>query len=424
MALENAGRVPVPDGEVQPRVQPPPRCPACSQGGGAALILPCSHAMCRRCLASGEAARRDGGCSVRCPRCRRAVELPGRTRSAAASWLPRYPTASPAHVRRSDREGASEDQRQDIRPSDTDQGLFHDSGADGASASPAGGAVDLQEEEMAQSVFGLHFALDPSCVPPNLHLSSSFRTVTYQEESPPVNRVKRSRAASGPRVLLPFPHVCADVVIARGQYYWEVDVCNSSAYRIGVVSSDRSCGWWLQRRRWSFHAVYDGSVEPLCTVPPHIKSVGVFLNIGGGALSFHNPLTQEHLATLPTRFGLAGVVPALGLGQGRLRLRCGLPPPAHVFLSHSSAYRTPRGAGGGRWCREVPFRSVRKVIQKFEELAVSDSDAGLVSGVRPSCSTVASTADLGIPGMFYSDSRQETGSQELLNLSPTGFWVV
>lgn len=27
--------------------------------------------------------------------------------------------------------------------------------------------------------------------------------------------------------------VCADVTLARGQYYWEVDVCNSSVYRIG-----------------------------------------------------------------------------------------------------------------------------------------------------------------------------------------------
>lgn len=42
--------------------------------------------------------------------------------------------------------------------------------------------------------------------------------------------------ASDPEVLQPFPQVCADVVIARGQYYWEVDVCNSSMYRIGKNS--------------------------------------------------------------------------------------------------------------------------------------------------------------------------------------------
>lgn len=39
---------------------------------------------------------------------------------------------------------------------------------------------------------------------------------------------------AGVRLLL--PEVCADVVVFRGQYYWEVDVCNSSVYRIGKNS--------------------------------------------------------------------------------------------------------------------------------------------------------------------------------------------
>lgn len=113
------------------------------------------------------------------------------------------------------------------------------------------GAVDLQEEEMEQSVFGesflpskhssrkqnqtsclifwsvsgLRFVLDPSRVPPSLQLSSSSLTVTYQGEA--------SAVTPDPGVL---PHVCADVVVARGQYYWEVDVCNSSVFRIGKNS--------------------------------------------------------------------------------------------------------------------------------------------------------------------------------------------
>ncbi|CAB1349157.1 unnamed protein product, partial [Coregonus sp. 'balchen'] len=109
----------------------------------------------------------------------------------------------------------------------------------------------------------------------------------------------------------------------------------------------------------SFSTVYDSRREPLRAVPPQIKTLGLFLNMGGGALSFHNPLTKEHLATLPTRFSNAGVRPALGLGQGRLRLRCGLPPLPHVFLSQASAYRGPSGAGWGRWHRYVPFQNLR-----------------------------------------------------------------
>lgn len=41
---------------------------------------------------------------------------------------------------------------------------------------------------------------------------------------------------SDPGIMVALPQVCADVVIAQGQYYWEVDVCNSSIYRIGKNS--------------------------------------------------------------------------------------------------------------------------------------------------------------------------------------------
>ncbi|XP_033486369.2 uncharacterized protein LOC117259232 [Epinephelus lanceolatus] len=406
-------------------------CPACNQGYDIILFLPCSHTMCGHCVAAGEGARSDESnvgpavCSVLCPCCRHPVELPCWTWSSATSCLPRHPTLSPACVDRETgtKEGAAEGHIQHVQGDThcgdavdmTTQSCYHDSSAATSSVAPVDGAVDLQEEEMAQSVFGLCFALDASTVPPSLHLSNSSLTVTYQGETPPGlppdSKARRS-LTSDPGVTPALPQVCADVVIARGQYYWEVDVCNSSVYRIGVSSLDGSGGWWLERQGLSFCAVYDGSREPLCTVPPQIKTLGVFLNIGGHALSFHNPLTQEHLVTLPTRFNPAGVLPALGLGQGRLRLRCGLPPPPHVFLSKDSAYRRPCGAGGGRWRREIPFQSVRKVIQKFEELAVSDSDSGLVSSFGSSCSTLASLPDLGNPGIFpCGQAGQETGAE-------------
>ncbi|KAF6736084.1 Fibronectin type III and SPRY domain-containing protein 2 [Oryzias melastigma] len=228
---------------------------------------------------------------------------------------------------------------------------------------PLDGAAELQEEEMERSVFGLFFSLDPSSVPPSLHLSSSRLSVSRRGDSPP------------PQGCTRFAQVCSDVVIARGQYYWEVDVCNSSIYRLGVSSLDGCSGWWLQRNGVSFSAVYDGYNEPVYSVPPGIKTIGVFLNLGGGALSFHNPLTQEHLATLPTRFQPAGVRPALGLGEGRLKVRCGLSPPPHVFLCKDSAYRASSGPSRGWWCKDVPFLLVKRAVQKFETLALLDSSS-------------------------------------------------
>ncbi|KAE8295622.1 hypothetical protein D5F01_LYC06557 [Larimichthys crocea] len=365
-------------------------CLACTQEYDIVLILPCSHTLCG---------------------CRHTVELPCWTWSSATSCLPKHPTLTPASVSgKRSTEGTSEDQLRCVEGGTycweardiTAQNCLHGSHSASSSVAPVDGIIDLREEEMEQSVFGLSFALDPSSVPPTLHLSNSLLTITHQGENSSDPTSDNRSVTSNPEDTPALPQVCANVVIAQGQYYWEVDVCNSSVYRIGVSSLDGSSGWWFERQGLSFCVIYDGSQEPLCTVPPQIKTLGVFLNIGGGTLCFHNPLTQEHLATLPTRFDPAGVLPALCLGQGRLKLRCGLPPPSHVFLSKDSAYRGRCGTGGGQWRREIPFQSVRKVIQKFEELAVSDSDSGLVSSFGSSCSTLASLPDLRIPGMFPS----------------------
>ncbi|XP_026049357.1 uncharacterized protein LOC113036945 isoform X3 [Astatotilapia calliptera] len=309
-----------------------PHCPACKQDYDITLILPCSHTMCGQCVAAGEGARlrRQPMCSVRCPCCRHPVELPCLTWSSAISCLPKHPSMRSNHV---NREASPEDHPPHVQEDSskvTGQTSLYYSSVASSTITPVDGAVDLREEEMEASVFG-------------------------------------------------------------------------------VISVDGSNGWWLERHSLTFWAVYDGNCEQLCTIPPQIKTIGVFLNIGGGTLSFHNPLTQEHLATLPTRFSNAGVVPALGLGQGRLRLRCGLPPPVYVFLSKSSTYREPHGNSRSEWRQEVPFQSVRKVIQKFEKLALSDSDSGLVSSFGSSCSTLASFPDVGVPGTFQSGKAgQET----------------
>ncbi|XP_035615565.1 uncharacterized protein LOC118373522 [Oncorhynchus keta] len=408
-------------------------CPSCRRGFDVALLLPCSHTLCGRCVGGGEGAGRCGEgagqcvldeegdgvshascggthsahhrststpvCAVLCPCCRHPVELPCWEWASATCCLPPDPTLTPGWTASSAGDQAEEGMKafSQRNPFGRDKEDVTDQ-ITASYGSPLEGTIDLREEEMEQSVSGLTFTLDPSAAAPSLHLSTSSLIVTFHGPSPPPlpsrhhgNRVTGSVTSTESQESAPhpLPQVCGDVVIIRGQFYWEVDVCNSTLYRIGVSSLDDACGWWLERRGLSFSTVYDSRREPLCAVPPQIKTLGLFLNMGGGTLSFHNPLTQEHLATLPTRFSHAGVRPALGLGQGRLRLRCGLPPPPHVFLSRASDYRGPTGAGGGRWRRDMPFRSVRMVIQKFEELAVSDSDSGLVSSFGSSCSTLA-----------------------------------
>ncbi|XP_073718937.1 ret finger protein-like 4A-like protein 1 [Misgurnus anguillicaudatus] len=336
-------------------------CPLCRRSFDVALMLPCSHTLCGRCLTGGA---RLGGvrgvssasrpiCAVLCSNCRHSVELPCFEWSSALTCLPFDPTV--------------------ILEPKVKVETFTD------------GSVDLSEEEMEKSVSGLVFTLDSACSVPNLNLSNSSLTLTFSGQTPSA----RDRDACESRAL---PQVCGGVSVSRGQYYWEVDVCNSIIYRIGVISSLDNRGWWLERRGSVFHAVFDGRRELLPSIPPQLKTVGVFLNVGGASLTFHNPVTQEFLAAIPSRFTVP-LRPALQLGQGKLKLRPGLSPPNHVFLGHNSAYRGPGGAGAGRWRRDVSFGSVKAVIEKFEEISGgSDSDSGLVSGFCSS-STLGSLSE-------------------------------
>ncbi|KAM8904369.1 chordin-like [Spinachia spinachia] len=226
-----------------------PLCPAFSRGHDPVLLLPCSHPMCAHCIAAAEGAgsgRSSGrprgrrACLVPCQYCRRPVELPCRTWSSATSCLPKHPDPSLSCVsRETDRTGGqSEDQSQHVQAishcrdagDTTEPGRLHGSDAASSSGAPVGGDVDLREEEMERSVSGLRFALDASNVPPSLVLSNFSLTVTYQGES---QGARRSTTCD------PLPQVSANVVIARGQYYWEVDVCNSSVYRIGCSFGGR-----------------------------------------------------------------------------------------------------------------------------------------------------------------------------------------
>ncbi|XP_045074887.1 uncharacterized protein LOC121567721 isoform X2 [Coregonus clupeaformis] len=217
--------------------------------------------------------------------------------------------------------------------------------------SPLEGAIDLQEEEMEQSVSGLTFTLDPSAAALSLHLSPP---VPFHGPSPPpLPSCHRSNRVRGSVSQESAPKSLPQWSVLLGGGCLQQHPLPDRSELIGRCSRLKAGKAGL-----SFSTVYDSRREPLRAVPPQIKTLGLFLNMGGGALSFHNPLTKEHLATLPTRFSNAGVRPALGLGQGRLRLRCGLPPLPHVFLSQASAYRGPSGAGWGRWHRYVPFQSV------------------------------------------------------------------
>lgn len=134
-------------------------------------------------------------------------------------------------------------------------------------------------------ILGLHFALDhldASTAPPSLRLSDSSLTVTYHEENPPVpapeGKIRRPVMTSDPGTL---HHIRADVVIAQGQYYWEVEVCNSFIYKIG---------------KKSFEFVLVG-LMPACLMLPEILTISQQDRVCSDLCSHEPAYTQTHLQT-------------------------------------------------------------------------------------------------------------------------------
>lgn len=78
---------------------------------------------------------------------------------------------------------------------------------------------------------GLIFALDSSSAAPPLYLTNSALTATFRGDSSPWDDYGNQCGCLDH--CAPLPEVRGNVAIHRGQYYWEVDVCNSAIYRIG-----------------------------------------------------------------------------------------------------------------------------------------------------------------------------------------------
>ncbi|XP_039621041.1 uncharacterized protein LOC120536671 isoform X1 [Polypterus senegalus] len=400
-------------------------------------LLPCSHSLCEPCLLKLSAAsrlqchRRPWTCCIFCPSCHVNVELPCLSYTGILNTLPvNYSVKVEAEQCSAAEENSNhrlvcksgfelleevnllslEDSRQkrtmivDQKPlqeamaaqeqpsnfgKETTQTEAHTSSSPSARLTNGPrntfqrGDSELSEEEMEKSLQGLSFRLDLSTVPPSLQISPSGLTLTHIDNTEPTSTSRRHQKstelkASGSAELSSCTlWVLADISIAKGLCYWEVDVYNSVSYRIGVCTKDRQHSWWLQREGIHFVALYDGDKEEIKSIPPCMKTLGVCLNHTGGTLSFHNTLEQEHLVTLPTNFG-AAVTPAIALCHGKLIIHCGIPVPDYIFTDCQSPYREVQGAGK-RWRKDVPFQPVISLIQRFEELATIDSDCAFGS---------------------------------------------
>ena len=122
----------------------------------------------------------------------------------------------------------------------------------------------------------------------------------------------------------------------RGRHYWQVDICNTGVWRVGVTAVDAKRqgrvpmlpgrGYWaLWRSAKQFYACTEPepTMLPLAMAPRHL---GVYLDYEEGQVSFYNAKTRTHIFTFTGNFR-GKMYPLLAPLDGRTRLDVQPPPP-------------------------------------------------------------------------------------------------
>ncbi|XP_043120416.1 fibronectin type III and SPRY domain-containing protein 2 isoform X2 [Puntigrus tetrazona] len=199
-----------------------------------------------------------------------------------------------------------------------------------------GGPSD-RSQPITVSTIGTFFHLLEDTAHPSLSLSADGLTMFYLDEDLPISHMTFSDNTFNRCVA-----VLGDLVPVRAQYYWEIEVDESTEFRVGVAYEDtqrnsylggNNTSWCMRHiltpSRHKYEFLHNGWTPDIrITVQP--LRIGVFLDYSRGILSFFNAALQQHLYTFSAQF-LHYVQPCFALDNpGALMLHTGLTTPSHI----------------------------------------------------------------------------------------------
>ncbi|XP_051579916.1 fibronectin type III and SPRY domain-containing protein 2 isoform X1 [Myxocyprinus asiaticus] len=199
------------------------------------------------------------------------------------------------------------------------------------------GGQSARSESINIATTGTYFHLLEETAHPSLSLSADGLTMFYLDEDLPLSHMTFSDNTFARCVA-----VLGDLVPVRGQYYWEIEVDETTEFRIGVAYEDtqrnsylggNNTSWCMRHiltpSRHKYEFLHNGWTPDIrITVPP--LRIGVFLDCARGILSFYNAALQQHLYTFTCHF-LHNLHPCFALDNpGAMTLCTGTPTPAYI----------------------------------------------------------------------------------------------
>ncbi|XP_067417475.1 E3 ubiquitin-protein ligase TRIM39-like [Emydura macquarii macquarii] len=162
--------------------------------------------------------------------------------------------------------------------------------------------ICLDMREMLER-FTMDVTLDPETANPWLVLSEDQKSVKP--------RIRKQCLPNSPERFDTMPSVLGAEGLTGGRYYWEVEVgdkiywilgvCRESVSRKGEVRASPANGYWAMRL-WD--GKYEACTWPSISLPVSVRPsrVGIFLDYGGGEVSFYNVTDRSHLFTFTDTF--------------------------------------------------------------------------------------------------------------------------
>ncbi|KAI1904151.1 hypothetical protein AGOR_G00002730 [Albula goreensis] len=202
-----------------------------------------------------------------------------------------------------------------------------------------GGPSERSEPVFVHTV-GTFFHLLEDTAHPCLSISEDGFTMFYADEDLPISDMIFSDNTFARCVA-----VLGELIPVRGTHYWEVEVEDSTEFRIGVAYEDtqrnsylggNNTSWCMRHivtpSRHKYEFLHNGW-SPDIRITIHPQRIGVFVDYDRGKLSFFNAILSQHLHTFECHF-LHYVHPCFALDNpGALTVHNGIEAPDCVWFT-------------------------------------------------------------------------------------------
>nr|CAB3263836.1 E3 ubiquitin-protein ligase Midline-1 [Phallusia mammillata] len=196
-------------------------------------------------------------------------------------------------------------------------------------------AGSTRSEIVTIKTLGMPFAFDTHSMHKKLRLANHGYTVSREDSNKKSKDSGSSSSMSG---------VSGNVVIEGGRHYWEVVVCQSSAFTLGVAYTNvprfewigkNNMSWCLCRSNQEWSVRHDNKEIPVHLPTPFPKKIGVLLDYDSGFLSFFDGASGRRLHTFKVDFKRA-IRPTFSVGNKSLTINTGITIPDQLQLSNDS----------------------------------------------------------------------------------------